>query len=235
MSLQQFKVLTFDVVGTLIDFERGMLDFLRRAVPHNDVSDDAFLAAYRQARKRAGTLAYPDDLEPVWHLIAPPLGLPDTPELARGFRDSVAAWPAFPDSVAALKRLKSRFKLVTMTNAQAWALAHKGEFEAGRDLFNLVADKNKPEVLNGLGYTNRKLGNFDEGIAYYKKALALDPNYAEAREYLGEGYVTMGKLDLAKEQLAEIHRICGGTSCEEYAELNEAIEQAVKAAEASSP
>ena len=124
MSLQQFKVLTFDVVGTLIDFERGMLDYLRRAVPHNDVSDDAFLAAYRQARKRAGTLAYPDDLEPVWHLIAPPLGLPDTPELARGFRDSVAAWPAFPDSVAALQRLKSRFKLVTMTNAQAWGLAH---------------------------------------------------------------------------------------------------------------
>jgi tetratricopeptide (TPR) repeat protein len=117
---------------------------------------------------------------------------------------------------------------------QAWALAHKGEFEAGRDLFNLVADKNKPEVLNGLGYTNRKLGNFAEGIAYYKQALALDPNYAEAREYLGEGYVTMGKLDLAKEQLAEIHRICG-TSCEEYAELNEAIEEAVKAAEASSP
>ena len=113
---------------------------------------------------------------------------------------------------------------------QAWALAHKGEFEAGRELFELVADKNKPEVLNGLGYTNRKLGNFPEGIAYYKKAIALDPNYAEAREYLGEGYVTLGKLDLAKEQLAEIRRICG-TSCEEYAELNEAIEKAVKAAQ----
>jgi putative hydrolase of the HAD superfamily len=74
MSLQQFKVLTFDVVGTLIDFERGMLDYLRSAVPQSDVSDDAFLAAYRQARKRPGTLAYPDDLEPVWHVIAPQLG-----------------------------------------------------------------------------------------------------------------------------------------------------------------
>ena len=114
---------------------------------------------------------------------------------------------------------------------QAWALAHKGEFEAGRELFNLVADKNNPEVLNGLGYTNRKLGHFPEGIAYYKKALEVDPNYAEAREYLGEGYVTIGKLDLAKEQLAEIRRICG-TSCEEYADLNEAIDKAVKAAAA---
>jgi tetratricopeptide (TPR) repeat protein len=112
---------------------------------------------------------------------------------------------------------------------QAWALARKGEFEAGRELFELVADKNKPEVLNGLGYTNRKLGQFPEAIAYYNQAIALDPNYAEAREYLGEGYVVLGKLDLAKQQLAEIKRICG-TSCEEYAELNEAIEEAVKQA-----
>jgi hypothetical protein len=57
----------------------------------------------------------------------------------------------------------------------------------------------------------------------------MNPNYAEAREYLGEGYVTMGKIDLAKEQLGEIKRICG-TSCEEYADLNEAIEEAVKSA-----
>jgi tetratricopeptide (TPR) repeat protein len=112
---------------------------------------------------------------------------------------------------------------------QAWALARKGEFEAGRLLFNAVADKRNPEVLNGLGYTNRKLGQFKEAIAYYQQAIALDPDYAEAREYLGEGYVTMGKLDLAKEQLAEIRRICG-VSCEEYAELNEAIEEAVKQA-----
>jgi tetratricopeptide (TPR) repeat protein len=112
---------------------------------------------------------------------------------------------------------------------QAWTLARSGEFEAGRLLLSSVADKNKPEVLNGLGYTNRKLGQFNEAIAYYNQAISLDPNYAEAREYLGEGYVVLGKLDLAKEQLAEIKRICG-TSCEEYAELNEAIEEAVKAA-----
>lgn len=124
MALRDFKVLTFDVVGTLIDFEGGMLAYLRRAVQGSDVTDDAFLAAYRQARKRAGTDWYPDDLEPCWHAIAPVLGLPDTPELARGLRDSVADWPAFPDSAAALQRLRRHFKLVTMTNAQAWALAH---------------------------------------------------------------------------------------------------------------
>jgi putative hydrolase of the HAD superfamily len=124
LSLQNFKVLTFDVVGTLIDFERGMLDYLHTAVPGTQVSDDDFLSAYRKARKSEDVTWYPDDLVRVWHVIAAPLGLPDSDALAQGFRDSVARWPAFPDSVEALKRLRKRFKLVTMTNAQAWALAH---------------------------------------------------------------------------------------------------------------
>ena len=124
MSLQRFKVLTFDVVGTLIDFERGMLDYLRAAAPEVDLSDDQFLTAYRLARKSPDTTWYPDDLERVWHAIAPPLRLPDNDAIARGFRDSVAVWPAFPDSVQALGRLRKRFKLVTMTNAQTWALRH---------------------------------------------------------------------------------------------------------------
>jgi putative hydrolase of the HAD superfamily len=112
------------VVGTLIDFEQGMLDYLRAAVPGTDVTDDAFLGAYRSARKAADTLGYPDDLERVWRVIAPALGLPDNVAVARGFRDSVRDWPAFGDSAEALLRLRRRFRLVTMTNAQAWALAH---------------------------------------------------------------------------------------------------------------
>src|SRR5439155_390938 len=94
MSLSNFKVLTFDVVGTLIDFERGMLDYLRRAVPDATVSDDDFLAAYRNARASANCGAFPDDLERVWNEVAVAVGLPDTPELARGLRDSAAPWPA---------------------------------------------------------------------------------------------------------------------------------------------
>jgi putative hydrolase of the HAD superfamily len=124
MRLQDFKVLTFDVVGTLIDFERGMLDYLHAVAPTGSVSDDQFLAVYRNARKMPEVVAYPDDLERVWHVVAPGLGLPDSATLARGFRDSVREWPAFPDSVEALQRLRRRFKLVTMTNAQSWALAH---------------------------------------------------------------------------------------------------------------
>jgi tetratricopeptide (TPR) repeat protein len=114
---------------------------------------------------------------------------------------------------------------------QAWALARNSEFDAARELFELAANRENPEVLNGLGYTNRKLGLFEIGIGYYKQALNIDPNYLQVREYLGEGYVSMGKLDLAREQLAEIEKR-GGKGTEYHADLVEAIETAVKASEA---
>lgn len=124
MSLLDFKVLTFDVVGTLIDFERGMLDYLRSAVPDAAVSDDDFLVAYRTARASDKSGHFPDDLVRVWSEVAAAIGLPDTPGLGEGLRDSAVRWPAFPDSVEALKRLHKRYQLVAMTNAQRWALNH---------------------------------------------------------------------------------------------------------------
>lgn len=124
MNLKRFKVLTFDVVGTLIDFEGGMLNYLRRRATASAVQEEAFLEAYRKARASETSGWYPDDLVRVWVEMARELGLPEDQELAEGFRDSVREWKAFPDSVEALKRLHKRFKLVAMTNAQRWALAH---------------------------------------------------------------------------------------------------------------
>lgn len=106
--------------------------------------------------------------------------------------------------------------------AQGWALAEAGRFDAAIAVFRLVANRQDPEALNGLGYSNRKLGNLETGIAYYQQALAIDPGYLKAREYLGEGYVIAGKAALAREQLSEIERRCGRT-CEEYVELAQAI------------
>lgn len=123
--LQHFDVLTFDVVGTLIDFEGGMLAYLRQsgAAPAS-VSDEAILDAYRASRTAGKTLRYPDDLERAYFDLVRDCGLKDDRALARGFRDSAEFWPAFPDSVAALARLRTRYRLVAMTNAQRWALDH---------------------------------------------------------------------------------------------------------------
>lgn len=126
MAQQEPKVLTFDVVGTLIDFEAGMLGFLRQACGEAmaRLDDDTVLAAYRRARADNATARFPDDLVRVYTQMAPRLGLPQDKAIAEGFRDSIRQWPAFPDSVAALKRLRKHYKLVAMTNAQRWSLDH---------------------------------------------------------------------------------------------------------------
>ena len=92
-------------------------------------------------------------------------------------------------------------------------------------VLNAVQEKSDPGVLNYLGYAHRKAGMIETGIAYYQQALAIDPDYVLAREYLGEGYVAAGNVELARQQLQEIGTRCG-TNCEEYLELAEVIASA---------
>ena len=126
MSPKDFSVLTFDVVGTLIDFEKGMTGYLGSVAAEAGIAFDAetALAAYRRARALPEAGFFPDDLVRVYRRIAQELGLPVTDAAAEGFRASVEHWPAFADSVQALRRLGRHFRLVAMTNAQDWALAH---------------------------------------------------------------------------------------------------------------
>lgn len=105
---------------------------------------------------------------------------------------------------------------------QGRALAKEARYDWAIAVLSTIQDQQDPRVLNYLGYSNRKAGRLDIGITYYQKALAIDPNFNLAREYLGEGYLAAGRVDLAMNQLAEIAKSCG-TSCEEYRELNAAI------------
>jgi putative hydrolase of the HAD superfamily len=120
MSLLQFKALSIEVVGTLIDAERGMLDYFRHVAPGARVHGEDFLRACRSALASPLARPLPDDLERVWHELAREFGLPR--DDAAGFRASIAQWPAFADSVAALKRLQRHYKVVAATNAQRWAI-----------------------------------------------------------------------------------------------------------------
>ena len=108
----------------------------------------------------------------------------------------------------------------------AFALAKAERYQEALDILDMLQDPNTPRALNYRGYATRKLGRTEEGVGYYLKSVALDPNYAQVREYLGEAYVIQGKLDLAKEQLQRIGKLCGSTECEEYEDLSEAISKA---------
>lgn len=109
----------------------------------------------------------------------------------------------------------------------AYALTKAGRYQEALEMLDMLKDPNTKEALNYRGYATRKLGRTDEGISWYKKSVALDPKYAKVREYLGEAYVIKGQIDLAKEQLMTIKSICG-TTCEEYQDLQEVIENPSK-------
>jgi putative hydrolase of the HAD superfamily len=124
MSFRSFKLLTFDVVGTLIDFESGVLEAVRRisARSASELSDDQIFASYKRGRD-----AHPErSSEVMFHVyryLAKELGLPHDDGLCDSFQLSVLRWKPFGDSVDALKRLRTKFRLVAMTNADRVALS----------------------------------------------------------------------------------------------------------------
>ena len=82
----------------------------------------------------------------------------------------------------------------------------------------LELDKKKPlqaDTLNYLGFTTRKLGDFEAGEKYYLLGLQVEPNHVGINEYLGELYVVTNRRDLAKERL-EVLKSC---NCKEFGEL----------------
>jgi tetratricopeptide (TPR) repeat protein len=109
---------------------------------------------------------------------------------------------------------------------QGRVLAKAGQYDWALQVLATVKNQNDPRVLNMTGYSNRKAGRLEIGITYHRKALAIDPNFVLAREYLGEGYVAAGKIDLAQIQLSEIKNRVGVDS-EEYKDLLKAITSGV--------
>ena len=81
-------------------------------------------------------------------------------------------------------------------------------------------DPGNPDILNYLGFTSRKLGDFKNSEIYYLLGLEIDPNHVGINEYLGELYVVTNRIDLAKERL----KVLESCNCEEYNELKEIIE-----------
>ena len=77
------------------------------------------------------------------------------------------------------------------------------------------SDKKNPDILNYLGYTSRKTGNFEQAEKFYLKGLSIKPNHNGINEYLGELYVQTNRIDKANERL-EVLKSC---NCKEYGEL----------------
>lgn len=106
--------------------------------------------------------------------------------------------------------------------AEAESLIRAGHYVGALEMLWAIEKRDDPKVLTYIGYATRKLGNVERGIGYYHQALALNPDFVRAREYLGEGYLQKGEVGKAREQLAQIATRCG-TGCREYVMLTNAI------------
>jgi len=121
MRFDGFTHLTFDCYGTLIDWEAGILTALRPVLEcHGRAADDETLlrlyARYEAEQEAGDYRPYRDVLRGVMASVAESLAFVPTEDDLDALGDSVGRWPPFADTVAALHRLKTRFKLVILSN-----------------------------------------------------------------------------------------------------------------------
>ena len=102
-----------------------------------------------------------------------------------------------------------------------WA-AKKGEYAQALDILRTAQHQADPKVQTMIGFSLRKLGHIEEGMAYYTAALAQNPDLTTTRQYLGEAYLQKGDRAAALGQLDEIAKRCG-TACQDYRLLADAI------------
>jgi len=109
--------------------------------------------------------------------------------------------------------------------SQASAKVNATDYRGAMSILDkiIAKDPRNPDALNLMGFCERKLGNTDEALEYYEKALAIRPNHVGANEYLGELYLEMKNLPKAEERLKVLAKSCG--TCEEQQELQEKIEK----------
>ncbi|CAG8982404.1 hypothetical protein HYALB_00007526 [Hymenoscyphus albidus] len=130
---KNYKILSFDIFGTLIDWETGINDALlpllselpASSIHHpsqnNVLTTRKFiLSAYTtlelSVQKEEPTLPYPKVLASVYEKLASQLSIPITAEEAAQFGSTIGSWPAFPDTVAAMQALSNNYKLIVLSN-----------------------------------------------------------------------------------------------------------------------
>jgi 2-haloacid dehalogenase len=121
LNFNQYDYLSFDCYGTLIDWERGIVEALRPVLARHGVtrSDEEMLNIFGEVEstiQRGSYRPYREVLAATLDGIGEQLGFKPTDDERTAFGGSVADWPAFPDSAEGLKALSTRFKLVILSN-----------------------------------------------------------------------------------------------------------------------
>ena len=168
--LTDHSVLTFDCYGTLIDWETGIWDAFQPLVrenPQTELTRDALIAAFNnfeaEQQAAAPTMTYPTVLECVHRALAEELALATSPMRDHAFGASVPSWPAFPDSVDALRFLSEHFGLVILSNVD------RAGFSASNALLGVEFDA--IYTAEDIGSYKPNLSNFEYLIKHVESDL----------------------------------------------------------------
>ena len=161
--LSDFKVLTFDCYGTLIDWEAGIWDAFQPVISSNGRSDilrkdalEAFAVLENRLEAETPGMLYPEVLTHVHGAFARRFGLLTTASLDSDFGNSLPNWPAFPDTADALRYLKTRYQLVILSNVS-------------RDVF--AASNRKLGVEFDAVFTAQDIGSYKPAPANFEYLL----------------------------------------------------------------
>lgn len=99
-----------------------------------------------------------------------------------------------------------------------------GNYAAGIAAMHALGRDEHPDVANYIGYSYRRMGNYEQSKVWYEKALASDPNHVRTWSYYGMWQMEQGNRLKALDDLKKVQLICGNTACEEYRELKAVID-----------
>jgi 2-haloalkanoic acid dehalogenase type II len=174
-NLTDYKALSFDVYGTLVDWETGVLKGLQPLLDRtSSVFDrahllDVYHECERNAQQKDPGLKYSQLLTRVHPLIAEKLGLAAPSEQQKlAFGESVGQWPAFPDTVGALKRLAKHYKLVVLSNTDRTSFANTNSGPLQGIPFDLVI------TAEDVGSYKPDPRNFEYMIEEVKKRFGIE-------------------------------------------------------------
>ncbi|MGT2509567.1 haloacid dehalogenase type II [Cupriavidus basilensis] len=194
MKLTDFKVLTFDCYGTLIDWESGIFNALKPLIEkagygnrsRNDILEN-YAKHESDQQLLTPALAYPVLLSVVYRRLANEWSVGVTDEEANTFGASVPDWPAFPDSVEALQYLKQHYKLVILSNIDRLSFRSSNvrlgvEFDAVYTAQDVGSYKPNPRnFAYMLGRLSRDFGFKKEDILHTAQSLFHD--HAPANDF----------------------------------------------------
>ncbi|KAK2608858.1 hypothetical protein QQS21_002571 [Conoideocrella luteorostrata] len=177
--LSDYKVLTFDCYGTLVDWETGVLEGLRPVLEANKAtfSREQLLAVFHECetaqQTKTADLTYDKLLTSVHAQVAAKLNLP-APSVAENeaFGSSVGNWPAFPDSVDALHRLSKHYKLVILSNVDRESFAKTNAGPLRGVPFDLII------TAQDVGSYKPNFGNFEYMLR------EVDANFGVGKDHI---------------------------------------------------